>query len=150
MALEKEKQGIRFEFEAYAYDDLLGKEVQCDLCYGHFVSPGVETMLRGFIVCPLCVLASFPEFAIMNAEKTANDKERIAKRPMASTPIDQRDVRNEYLALVEDLRPIKSLHEITGGITARALAAASDTLRNHRDSLKGQARQRKRTRGKAA
>lgn len=150
MATKKEEREIQFQFEAYAYDDCIGQEVQCDLCYHRFVSPGVETMLRGFIVCPMCVLVSFPEWAIKNAKETADNKERIARRPMASTPTDQRDIRDEYLSLVEDLRSVKSILEIPGGITARALAAASDTLRDHQDYLKEQARQRKRNRGKAA
>ncbi|MHB1011652.1 MAG: hypothetical protein ACYC37_01885 [Desulfobacteria bacterium] len=147
MATKKEEQGIRFSFNVGLDVDRNG-EVQCDLCDGHFVYPGVETMLRGFIVCPICVLADFPQYAAANAERTANDKERLAQRE--KDPIDQEDVRKEYLALVEELRGIKSIHEIPGGITARALAAASDTLRNHRDHLKALARGRKRGAWKAA
>jgi hypothetical protein len=147
MATKKEEQGIRFRFDVSLYVDRNG-EAQCGLCDGHFVYPGVETMLRGFIVCPICVLADFPQYATAAAARSANDKERLAQRE--KDPIDQEDVRKEYLALVEELRGVKSLHEIPGGITARALAAASGTLRDHRDYLKDQARQRKRGAKKAA
>ncbi|HJX15879.1 MAG TPA: hypothetical protein VJ386_09095 [Candidatus Deferrimicrobiaceae bacterium] len=143
MTTRTEKEEVRFSFDVSS-DFSLKEEGQCDLCYGHFLSPGVDTMLRGFLVCPYCVLTG-PKYAALNVEETANDKERLAQRD--ENPIDQQDIKTEYLILAEGLRSLKFFNEIPGGITARHLAAASLELR---DAKKALARRRKRGTRKAA
>jgi hypothetical protein len=124
------KRNLRFTFDA-GYGDPDISRLHCDLCDGIFYQAegGIITMLRGFIVCPTCALC--PEFAILSATKAANDRERLAR--WGEKPADQKGIRKEYLALIKGLRSFKSVDEIPGIITARALAGASETLMRLRD-----------------
>jgi hypothetical protein len=122
MRTKKKEEEIRFQF---ASEDQVADEkghIRCDICYFDFPEPDVEIMLRGYTVCPGCVLSG-PAAVAADAERTAGNKVRLAQRD--KDPDDQRDVAADLRVLVKQLRRVDSFGNIAGGPVALAIARAT-------------------------
>ena len=137
MAKKAEKQEVEVKF---AFDDgdcsgaARGKTT-CGICFGRFKMPQVATTLRGFFICPSCVLSG-PAAVAAEANRTAGSKDRLEK--LCEDPADGRDIGKEYRALANRLRRVKSFYEIRGGMVALTIAsvtAVNGSKRFHEDNI---------------
>lgn len=122
MATKKKEKEIRFEFASGDLEPDQKGYVRCDICYCDFPEPDVEIMLRGYTVCPGCVISG-PVDVAAEAKRTARSKDRIAQRE--KDPDDQRDIAADYRVLVKQLRGVDSFENIAGGFVALAIARAT-------------------------
>lgn len=122
MAKRAERQEVQFAFDdGDGLGDARGKTI-CGICFGRFTMPQVATRLRGFFICPSCVLSGLAAVAA-EAKRTAGGKDRLAK--LCEDPADTRSIAKECLALASELRRVKSFYEIRGGEIAVMIAAVT-------------------------
>ncbi len=142
MATKKEEE-IRFQFASEDLEAGQKRHIRCDICYSDFPEPDVEIMLRGYTVCPGCVLSG-PVDVAAEAERTAERKDRLAQRD--EDPDDQRDIAADSRVLVKQLRHVDSFENIAGGHVALAIARATSKggLRRRRKGARTRFRSRRR------
>jgi hypothetical protein len=128
----RKKEEIR-EVEFYFSDDGGLDTESCELCGSSFYMPEIVTMLRGFYICPICVLGDV-SFTVKRLEKRIADRSCL-QGCSNEDPEDQEAVLEEYLAVAKTLRRSKYVQgdhfrfsDIPGGLTAAALAGVSRQL----------------------
>ncbi len=115
MATKTEVGEVRFTF--CDEQEFKGAEpgIDCDYCGERYQAPGVVTLLRGFCICPACVLLPVENVA----EKAKNVRCRMRQE---EDPAERKDIGREYLAISKGLHGVESFRDLAGGATAIALA----------------------------